>query len=181
MSENKYYVMRADFNEEFMHLDSMPDPSTSLKDNWMFGQAFTIAPNEPIIVDIIEGDEEKAPVPFYGNPQVASNEFIDALLEAGVDNLDLYDVILESEDEETQISGYKAFNIIGLGKELDNEKDEMNFEEKKELYMFRLEKSWRTIVVHEKVKNHLESKGFSNLDFTLLEDLILTDIVGCLC
>ena len=169
MSENKYYIIRAYFNEEFMDLGSLGDPSTSLKDDWMFGEAFTIAPNEPIIVDIDEGDEEKPTVPFYGNPQVASNEFIDALLEAGVDNLYLYDVILESEDEETQISGYKAFNIIGLGKELDNEKDEMNFEEKNELYIFRLEKSWRTIVVHEKVKNHLESKGFRNLDFTPLE------------
>ena len=184
MSEIKYYIIRCDFNEEMMMLGKLPNLPNPFKDGWMRGQAFTVPPTEPLMVGIREGEQNKPPVDYYGNPQVASNEFIDALLEAGVDNLHLYDAVLQSRVCDKQITGYKGFNIIGLAKaatedtdfltesrvaDASIESDQADPEGLKGQYMFRLAQSWRTIVVHEKVKNHLEAKGFKNLDFTPLE------------
>ncbi len=98
MSTSKYFIINKDCDSGFMFLGPMPQlPSDD--DNWMFGEAFTKAPEEPIIVDIDDDHEDKPPFPFYQNPQIASNEFIDALIEVGVDNLDTYDAELETMDE----------------------------------------------------------------------------------
>ncbi|PKG84085.1 hypothetical protein CXF85_09195 [Colwellia sp. 75C3] len=184
MSDDKFYVIRCDFDENVLMAGGMPRLPKPFKDSWMKGQAFTIPPTEPLMVGIREGEQNKPPVHFYGNPQIASNEFIEALLEVGVDNLHLYDVILKSRECDKQITGYKGFNIIGLAKaasadtkfatesregDASIESYQPNPEAMKGQYMFRLAESWRTIVVHEKVKNHLEAKGFKNLAFTPLE------------
>jgi hypothetical protein len=186
MSEDKYYVMGTTLGLiDGMALDSMPDLPNEAKDDWMYGQAFTVAPNEPVCVDISDGEEKRLPVSYYDHPPVATNEFIEALLEVGIDNLAIYDAVLRSwPDGEVEHKNYKAFNIIGLVKAAGPE-TEFATESRdgdasitklqadtgaiKGLYMFRLAESWDTIVVHEKVKNHLESKNFIGLDFEELD------------
>ena len=186
MSNDKYYVMDTTLGlVDGMMLNSMPDLPNEAKDDWMYGQAFTKAPQEPIIVRISEGEEDSVPVSFYSNPPVTTNEFIEALLEVGIDNLAIYDAVLRSwPDGEVEHKNYKAFNIIGLVKAAGPE-TEFSTESRdgdasiqklqadtsaiKGLYMFRLAESWDTIVVHEKVKNHLESKNFIGLDFEELD------------
>ncbi len=186
MSEDKYYVMDTTLGLiDGMMLGSMPRLPARGKDNWMFGQVFTQPPAEPITVNIPEGEGNCTPVSFYSNPPVATNEFIEALIEVGIDNLVTYDVILQSRDDSSlQIRGYKAYNIIGLVKaagpeteyatesrEGDGsiEKLQADTSAIKGLYIFRLAESWDTIVVHEKVKKHLESKNFIGLDFEELD------------
>jgi len=190
MSNDTYYVMDTTLGlVDGMMLASMPDLPKQGKDNWMFGQAFTQAPTEPVIVQIKGGEEECTPVSFYSNPAVATIEFIEALIEVGVDNLIIYDAVLQSRiDANHTIKGYKAFNIIGLVKAAGPETEfatesregdasiqklQADTSAIKGLYMFRLAESWDTIVVHEKVKNHLESKNFIGLDFEELDGALI--------
>jgi hypothetical protein len=186
MSNDNYYVMDTTIGLiDGMALGSMPRLARRGKDNWMFGQAFVEPPKEPIIVRIPEGEEKRIPVSFYSDPPVATNEFIEALLEVGIDNLAIYDAVLRSlPDGEVEHKNYKAFNIIGLVKaagpetefatesrdgDASIEKLQADTSAIKGLYMFRLAESWDTIVVHEKVKNHLESKNFIGLKFKELD------------
>jgi len=185
MNEAKYYVMDSDYSDEGMMLGGMPNLPNESKDDWMYGQAFTQEPKEPIVVDIKEGEDSANNLPFYCHPPLASQEFIDALIEVGVDNLVLYDAVLKSRTAPNfQIMGYKAFNIIGLVKAAGDETEyatesregdasianlQADTSAIKGLYIFRLAESWDTIVVHEKVKEHLESKNFIGLDFEELD------------
>lgn len=100
-----------------------------------------------------------------------------------------YDVILKSRtDPSISSSGYKAINVIGLIQAAgdgavcltqpqigDKNIKSITLEPslRTGLYMFRLTESMRTIVVHEIVKKHLESKGFKCLVFTELGKALL--------
>lgn len=177
---DKYYIMKV-YNPDRMLLASMPPLPKRMKDGWRFGQTFTVEPEQPIKVSITDGYEDKELVSFFNNPPVVSQQFFDALVEAGVDNLIAYDVIIQSKDGSISIEGYKAINIIGLVKAagpgtvyvgdsrlIDAGIDGLEIEPQsiKGLLMFRLAEDTSAIVVHEKVKRHLESKGFHSLVFT---------------
>ncbi|WP_444993942.1 hypothetical protein [Aliikangiella sp. IMCC44359] len=176
---NKYYLLTTG-GEDQMLLYGMPDLPNDLKDDWMFGQIFTEEPEQPIHVEITEGFERKKLLPFFKTPPVASQAFVDALIEIGVDNIITYDVLLHNEDYSVTYEGFKAINIIGLVKAagpgtvylsdsrlIDASIDTLELEPRsiKGLYIFRLAESISTIVLHEKVKRHLESKGFEDLNF----------------
>ena len=190
MSDDKYYILSVDYTYggiEPMMLGRMPQLPD--EDNWMFGQPFTVEPEQPIFVAIREDNENLKPLNFYKNPPVASKAFVDALVEAGVDNIVTYDVVLRSRtDPSINIEGYKAINIIGWVKAagpgtvyltdsriVDASMKNVELEPRsiKGLYMFRLAQSMRTIVVHEQVKQHLEAKGFEDLIFTEPGDALI--------
>ncbi len=182
MSDDKYYIINSRIGAiDGMMLSSMPDLPEDDEDDWMFGQAFTVEPEQPIYVSIQEGEENCTPLPFYDDPPVATNDFIDALIEVGVNNIVTYDVVLRSRtDPSFTIGDYKAFNIIGLVKaagpgtvyltdsrigDASMKNVELEPRSMKGLYMFRLADNMTTIIVHEKVKQHLEAKGFKGLVF----------------
>lgn len=120
MSDDKYYIISVDYTYvgiEPMMLGRMPQLPDDDEDNWMFGQPFTVEPEQPIFVAIREDSENLKPLNFYKNPPVASKAFVDALVEVGVDNIVTYDVVLRSRTNPSiTIDGYKAINIIGLVK-----------------------------------------------------------------
>ncbi len=192
MSDDKYYILSVDYTfggVDPMMLGSMPDLPEDDEDDWMFGQPFTVEPKQPIFVAIREDNENLTPLNFYKNPPVATQAFVDALVEAGVDNIVTYDVVLRSRTNPSfTIDGYKAINIIGLVKaagpgtayltdsrigDASMEKLELEPRSIKGLYIFRLAESMRTIVVHEKVKKFLEAKGFDDLIFTEPGDALI--------
>ncbi|WP_445456421.1 hypothetical protein [Flavobacterium sp. HNIBRBA15423] len=192
MSDDKYYIISVDYTYggiDPMMLGSMPDLPEDNEDDWMFGQPFTVAPEEPIFVAIREDNENLTPLNFYKDPPVATKAFIDALVEAGVNNIVTYDVLLRSRTNPSiTIDGYKAINIIGWVKaagpgtvyltdsriaDASMKNVELEPRSIKGLYMFRLAQSMRTIVVHEKVKQHLEAKGFEDLIFTEPGDALI--------
>lgn len=192
MSDDKYYVISVDYTYggvEPMLLDGMPDLPEEDEDDWMFGQPFTVEPEQPIFVDISEDNENLKMLSFYKNPPIANKAFVDALVEAGVDNIVTYDVVLRSQTNPSiLVDGYKAINIIGLVKAVgpgtvylmdsrigDAGIKSVKLEPRsiKGLYIFRLAESMRTIVVHEKVKEFLEAKGFEDLIFTEPGDALI--------
>jgi hypothetical protein len=192
MNANRYYILSVDFTYrgvEPMLLGRMPRLPDDDEDNWMFGQPFSVEPEQPIVVPIRDDNENFTPLHFYKNPPIASKAFVDALIEAGVDNIVTYDVVLKGRSNPSiTIDGYKAINIIGLVKAVCPETEyltesrigdasmenvELEPDAIKGLYMFRLAESMRTIVVHEKVKKHLEAKGFDDLIFTEPGDALI--------
>ena len=111
------------------------------------------------------------------------NDLIEALQEAGVDNLELFDLTIVDPDNGQRYTDYKAVNIIGciaaadMGKSeatvhpggavADVDFDKLVIDESKPqgALMFRLAESVNVIMVHKKVKEHLEAKGFKGIQF----------------
>ena len=109
-------------------------------------------------------------------------DLIKALQEVGVDNLQLYDAVIENPYTGKDVMDYQAVNIIGLVAAADL--DQSNYkafsdpptvdtlfrniviDESKTggALMFRMAESVSTIIVHQRVKEHLE-KRFPSLVF----------------
>jgi hypothetical protein len=117
------------------------------------------------------------------------DDLIQALYEAGVDNLQLFDLTLIDPDDGTRYTNYKAVNILGAVEAADMEKsvatvhpggalidvdfDRLVINENNTygFYMFRLAESVNTILVHQKVKDQLTAKGFKGLEFYEPEEI----------
>jgi hypothetical protein len=110
-------------------------------------------------------------------------DLIAAMQEAGVDNLDLYDAVIYDPDTKKRYTNYKAVNIIGAiaaadmskskatvhpgGPVIDVEFDELVLDETRTggVLIFRLAEATGTILVHERLRDHLLAKGFTALEF----------------
>ncbi len=182
-----YYVLDA-ANAKRMLLGSLEDPS--LDDSWLYGAPFQEPPTIPVIVGIISGYEKAELMPYFGTPPVMSNEFYEALLSAGVNNLAVYDAILASEDDKIQYKGFKAFNVIGMVRAADLEKTvffpdndsrlldagieslAIDADKAKGLLMFRLAEYAGAVIVHESIKKAIEKRDFPHVVFREPADLI---------
>lgn len=178
---NKYFIMASE-NPDRMLLSGMPEanPEDPFTDDWLFGARFSIELDEPVVATIQQRHIAGEVLPYFDAQPIVSNEFYQALLEAGVNNLDAYECILQSEDGKIQYKGFKAINIIGLikaaGKNteysgdsrlMDAGMDKLDIDENKTggALMFRLAENVSTVIVHEKVKKHLEAKNFPSIVF----------------
>lgn len=110
-------------------------------------------------------------------------DLIAALGECGVVNLDLYAAVISAPEMQEPITTYQAVNIVGILPVADMQKSSMTihgsapltevaFDElvvdpaqARGLLMFRLAQARGTVLVHEKVRDHLLSRGFDDLAF----------------
>ena len=175
-----FYVLGSQ-NSKRMLLSSLEDPS--FDDSWLYGRHFSEPPATPVVVGIIQGYEKAELLDYFGTPPYMSERFYKALVAAGVDNLDAYDAVLASEDDKTQYTGFKAFNVIGLVKAADAAKtifsadnpsrlldasiDKLVIDSTKArgLLLFRLAEYAGAVLVHESVKRALEGHNFPHLVF----------------
>lgn len=189
-NQNRYYILDTE-NPERMLLSGMPEPNMDnpFEDDWGFGKPFTKKDIDvPVVVTILAGNEDSELMPYFGAEPVMSNEFYQALVEAGVDNLDAYDCILRSEDGKVEYKGFKAVNIIGViratgaGTEftgdsrlIDASMDKVSIDADKTFgaLMFRLAENLSTVVVHERVKRYIEKKGFPSIVFRKPEETLV--------
>jgi hypothetical protein len=162
----------------------------SIGESWTMGRHFKKAPPLPVIVRIQPGNENSDLLPLFDTPPLMSNEFYEAMREAGVDNLDVYDAIIRSEDGSVEYHGYKAFCIVGLisAADLKNtifspdnpsrlfdasiERLEIDESKTNNVLCFRLAEYTGSIFIHEKVKQHLEKKNFPHVVFNELKNFI---------
>lgn len=188
-NQDKYYILEVE-NPEGMLLYSLPDPTDDpFEDSWLRGSPF-ISPikQNPVIATIVTGHERDELLPYFDAPPVISNAFHQALIEAGVDNLDAYDCILRSEDGTIEYKGFKAVNIIGViratgdgtvftseSRLIDASMDKVVIDPRKTMnaLMFRLAESVTTVVVHERVKRYIEKKGFPSIVFREPSDTLV--------
>ena len=155
----------------------------------------------------LKPNEENVPVPinigfepfrnYTGPPRelcdvgvpIMSKRLADALAEVGVDNLQLFPVILRNTVT-GQVYDYLAFKVVGLVAAADLNASEstvhddkpvadMSFEtlvidetKTHSLLMFRLAENINALMVHDKVRKHILSKGIDTLTFTRPEDWV---------
>jgi hypothetical protein len=148
---------------------------------WNRGRRFEQPVSEPLEV-ILDGDGLMMPM-FNRGILLFSDELVEAVRDAGVDNIDCYDAVLVDPVGGKRHTNYKAVNIIGMvaaadlaasefhapsGRALiDTDFDTLVLDEERAngLLLFRLAESVNAIVVHARVKQHLEKRGIPNLDF----------------
>jgi hypothetical protein len=181
-----YYVLEAQ-NPKRMLLTSLQSPA--LGQSWLHGQRFKTQPKLPVKVGIIKGYEKSEPLDYFGTPPIISERFWKALVEAGVDNLDVYDAVISSEDKKVVLEGYKAFNVIGLvaaadettkfssdnpSRLLDASIEQLVIDPSRAmgLLLFRLKEYSGAIIVHEHLKQRLEKHNFPHVFFREPGELI---------
>jgi hypothetical protein len=190
---NTHFVLDVEFPEDD---DGEPLDFTTLEladENgadwrWMRGQRFARGPQEPIALQHSEDDDADA---RYGDYLVEpipllSRRLRDALLEAGVDNVDWYETRIVDEPDETLARRYLAANVIGLVAAADPAKtrserslgrpgaDEIDAfvpdpAKIRGLRFFRLAEHRATLVVDATVKAAIERRGIDTLDLIPLE------------
>jgi hypothetical protein len=182
-----YYVLDSE-SDDMMLLYEPEDPSD--EEDWVSGHRFKTQPKEPVVVEIQEENEHAELLPFFGTATLMSDAFYEALREAGVDNLDVYDARIQSGDGSVVYEGYKAFNVIGMVQAADLSRTVFNDpsgsrlidagienlaidpKKTKDLLMFRLAEYVAAVIVHEKVKRAIEAKKFPYIVFREPSDFI---------
>jgi hypothetical protein len=110
-------------------------------------------------------------------------DLLGALVDAGVDNLQLFEAVLRDPQRGAQHANYKAANVVGvvsaadLGRSsmmgttdstlLDADFDRLVFrnDAPTDLLLFRLAESVNAIVVHERVKRAVEQRAIPGMTF----------------
>ena len=184
-----YYVLMC-FTPWFTKSASIgPAPQVEGVSSWIKGQLidtpvpqplqFTVEPDE----DDREPDEPGVLLEMYQDSYVLmTNRLVDALHEAGVDNLQLFDAVISDPRTGSISADYKVVNVVGvvacadLGRStytatgtplIDVSFDRLVIDPQRAggLLLFRLAESLSAIIVHERVKSHLLAKGFDMLTF----------------
>jgi hypothetical protein len=118
-----------------------------------------------------------------GSIPLFRDDLVKAMRDGGVDNLDLYNAVIIDPDGGTQHTNYKAVNIIGAIAAADMAKSDavihtggpfidvdfytLVLDEKRagDALIFRLAEATSAILVHERLRDHLLSRGYSALEF----------------
>jgi hypothetical protein len=95
------------------------------------------------------------------------DDLLASLRNCGVDNLEVYAAAVRDPDDGSRHLNYKATNILGLvpAAELlaaDLAGDVAGLQR---LLMFRLAEAVTVVMVHERVRTHLQQAGFDDLSF----------------
>lgn len=139
-------------------------------------------PPQPIIATIEHGDEGMM-AEFWDSPvPLMTKKLFEVLREAGVDNLDSYQAEIHEKSTGKIYDNYVSFNIVGAVSAADLHNSSFDSETPalisrdfdslaisedatRSLLCFRLAESVNAIIVHEKVKHHIESSGINTLTF----------------
>jgi hypothetical protein len=177
---DKYYVMTC---EGLYPNSTLGRPPRLPRGPWMTGQAITYAVPQPLRYTLDAKYPGKLRPLYESNAPLMRRDLLDALDAAGVDNLQLFDVVLADPNNQAEHQDYKAVNIVGLVSAADMERsvrmgisdselidadfDRLVFDEKRPagLLLFRLAENAGAIVVHEKVKNVIEERKIPGMTF----------------
>lgn len=158
--------------------------------NWLHGKMIEKRIPEPIEIEL-NPEFPGVMVPMF-DPGILlfSDEMIAALRDAGVDNLQCFEATIHDPISGRDYCNYKAVNIIGLvscadlakskcrvesgSPIIDVDFDSLVIDEKRtgRALMFRLAECVTAILVHEKVRQHLEARGIPYLDFIKPEEWV---------
>ncbi|TQV85887.1 imm11 family protein [Aliikangiella coralliicola] len=159
-------------------------------DSWRMGKRFVSEIPNPIQVKIRPGYPDALKEMYYNDAIIMTKRLVEALQEAGVDNLDTYPCVITNEKTGFRTENYVAVNLIGLVKAadisksnvvggdeehlLDTDFDGVAIDPKKakDYLMFRLAENTSAIVIHRSVKEHLVKKGFNMLTYVEPKDWI---------
>lgn len=172
------------------YLDILAYPALDGIDSWLRGSRFAKPPIEPIQLEWDPRSEGPPKALYDAVIPLYRLDLLEALREAGVDNLDCYAVEVSHPETKEITKDYSAVNIIGLisaanlrqssfsdpsGRGLlDMDFNGLAIDPAKAMnaLMFRLAECVSGVVIHNSVKEHLESKGGFGLTFVPPSDWI---------
>ena len=154
--------------------------------NWMTGMSFENDVPQPIRVELHPRGGAMLPI-FKSGILLFSDQVVNALKECGVDNFITYDTEIYHPVEDKTYTNYKAINIIGLVAVADMSKSDaivhgtalidvdfdslaIDTEKAGDFLFFRLAECVTGIVVHESIKQCVENKGITGIDWIEPED-----------
>jgi hypothetical protein len=175
-----YYVMTC----EGLYPSAAIDQYPSLPGGpWMDGQVITFEVPQPLIYTL-DPDYPGKPKPMYvGTVPVMRDDLVEALNEAGVDNVQFFPAVLRNEKRKKDYANYQAFNVVGViscadmtqskrltetdSEMIDVDFDQLVIDESKigGALLFRLAEDVSAIVVHEKIKQHIEDRKIPGMTF----------------
>ena len=169
-------------NRELASLGPAPDiPGVDFMRGRRFDPAIAIP--RPLRYEL--SPEYPGEVPWFfkvGGP-LMHDAMVQALRDAGVDNIDVYDALLVDPEDGSEWTEYKAVNIVGVVAAVDVAKskfdpdhpdrqmtsriEELTLNDKVagDLLIFRLAEKLSAIVVHDKVKAAIEATEIGPLGF----------------
>jgi hypothetical protein len=175
----KYYILDCEAHP-YNRVAGYPDVRPA---NWMGGRRFENAIPEPLVFELDPDHPGVMRELYVSRIPLMRDDLVAALREAGVDNLDTYAALVRDPSTGEEHNNYKAVNIVGAIACLDRDRSAMIpgmesdmidagmesvvIDEAKagDALFFRLAESVNAIVVHERVKNLLQARGFNNLIF----------------
>ncbi len=183
----QYFVLRSEdpdigYRARLMYARDYPLRS------WMTGVRFERAPPEPIVLKLRGTDESDWTLgDLWLTPiTVMSKRLYEILLSAGVNNLDSYSVELHDPEDGKIYYDFVAFNLVGKIAAADAANTQFTIDNKMSYadidslvvdtskangaLMFRLAESVNAILIHDSVKNAIETAGINTLTFTEPED-----------
>jgi hypothetical protein len=156
---------------------------------WFSGAKINYPVPDPLefVIDTDSVGSEMCAI-YAGAYPVYRQDFIDALHEAGVDNLELFNVVIKNPIDGKVYTNYKAVNILGLiacanmeesvlmgdsdSTMRDVDFDELAIDESKAggALFFRLAENVTAVIVHKKVADHVKTKNIPGIKFLLPEN-----------
>jgi hypothetical protein len=154
-------------------------------DNWMGGERWAVDVPSNLVFQI-EEDDEGVMLPFFNDVvPLMRVDLLKALREAGVDNIDDYPAIIRETRSGREYRDYRVVNIIGAVRAADlaaSDVEPSGFDGSFDidaffntlkldesaaqgLLLFRLAESVGTILVHAKVREHVEKSGIEHMEF----------------
>ncbi len=124
-----------------------------------------------------ERAEPLQPADFYEYPNLMSDRMIEALRDAGVDNLQLFDADITNDSTGEKLTGYRVVNVLGLVSAVDTNASKGRALAHKQFFeklvidpsraggrlMFRLAESLNDIIIAEPVARRLATGEFVDL------------------
>jgi len=153
--------------------------------NWIGGTRLKFTPEEPLRYTIEPTKDLKLVCYYPGAVPLMTSEMVQALYEAGVDNLEVFDAIVHDTENDITFDHYKSVNIVGTYAGVDTEASEsvnlgiddedtvntfydymvLRDDIPEDLHLFRLAESVKIVVVSEKVRDILIKHGLTDLEF----------------
>lgn len=185
-SSVNYYVMTCEGVDPVRPIGRGPEPPGS----WMLGCFVDYVAPGPLVYTLDPDYPGKPKAMYEWDPPVMRKDLIDALSDAGVDNIQYFAAVLRDPKRKREYSNYKAFNIVGLVAcaDMDASKpkrsnrkskndnteadvhwfDSLVIDEKRVpegVLMFRLAENISAIIVHKKIKEAIEQAHIPGMVF----------------
>jgi len=168
-----------------------PPPDVDGVESWISGRYIDVPVPQPLEFEVEIDEDDREPeepgqlLEMYDYGVVLMTErLVNALREAGVDNLQAFDAVIRDPRTNRVVTDYKVVNVVGviaaadMGKSklyeppdgaplIDVSFDSLAIDEKRAggQLLFRLAESLSAIIVHDRVKQHLLARGFDMLTF----------------
>lgn len=158
-------------------------PIVPAVDSWIKG-ALIVEPVEQPVVMELDPEEPGTLLDLYQlDVLVMSKRLVDALIEAGVDNLQVFGLLLIDPTTGARIDSHRLVNIVGAvavadmaqsrvagtrgPAMMDVDFDSLAVDESRAagFLLFRLAECLTAILVHDRVRRHLSARGFTSLVF----------------